>query len=41
MAKTLPFGEIKLASLQRLGISAEQFFRSFALLNIQSSIHTT
>src|SRR5271154_5740534 len=36
VAKTLPFGEIKLASLQRLGISAELFVRSFALLNIQT-----
>ncbi|MGA8450990.1 MAG: hypothetical protein WB707_12225 [Candidatus Acidiferrales bacterium] len=36
MAKTLPFGEIKLASLQRSGISLELFFRALALLNIQT-----
>ena len=36
MGKTLPFGEIKLASLQRFGISAELLFRRSAILNIQT-----
>src|SRR5260370_42478123 len=36
MGKTLPFGKIKLASLQLLGVAAELFFRRFALFNIQA-----
>ena len=36
MGKPLPFGEIKLASLQFLGASAELFFRSLAILNIDT-----
>jgi hypothetical protein len=34
VGKTLPFGKIKLASLQLLGVAAELFFRRFAVLNI-------
>ena len=36
MAKPLPFGEIKLASLQLLGASAELFFGSLAVLNVNT-----
>ncbi len=36
MAKTLPFGKIKLASLQLLRVAAELFFRRLAFLNIQT-----
>src|SRR4029077_837569 len=36
VGKTLPFGKIKLASLQLLGVAAELFFRRFALVNIQA-----
>jgi hypothetical protein len=34
--KALPFGKIKLASLQLLGVPAELFFRRFALVNIEA-----
>src|SRR5260370_16198846 len=36
VGKTLPFGKIKLASLQLLGVAAELFFRRFALVNVQA-----
>src|ERR1700739_3626873 len=36
VGQTLPFGKIKLASSQLLGVAAELFFRRFALLNIQT-----
>ncbi len=36
MGKTLPFGKIKLASLQVLRVAAELFFRRFAFLNIET-----
>ena len=36
MGKPLPLGEIKFASLQLLGASAEPFFRSLAILNIDT-----
>jgi hypothetical protein len=36
VGKPLPFGEIKLASLQLVGASAEPFFRSLAILNIDA-----
>src|SRR5580704_9454718 len=36
VGKALPFGKIKLASLQLLGVPAELFFRRFALINIQA-----
>ena len=36
VGKTLPFGKMKLASLQLLGVAAELFFRRFALVNIQA-----
>ncbi len=36
MGKPLPFGEIKLASLQLFGVSAELFFRPLAILNIDT-----
>jgi hypothetical protein len=36
VGKPLPFGEIKLASLQLFGASAELSFRSLAILNIDT-----
>src|SRR3984957_16193599 len=36
VGKTLPFGKMKLASLQLLGVAAELFFRRFALVDIQA-----
>ncbi len=36
LRKTLPFGKIKLASLQLLGVPAKLFFCRFALLNIHT-----
>src|ERR1700757_2527967 len=36
VGKTLPFGKIKLASLQVLGVAAQLFFRRFAFLNIET-----
>src|SRR6266481_2868115 len=36
VGKTLPFGKIKLASLQLLGVPAKLFFGRFALVNIQA-----
>src|SRR5216684_8787731 len=36
VSKALPFGKIKLASLQLLGVAAELFFRRFALVNVQA-----
>src|SRR5437868_14022700 len=36
MGKPLPFGEIKFASSQILGASAELFFRPLAILNIDT-----
>jgi hypothetical protein len=36
MGKALPFGEIKLASLQRPGTSAELFFGALAVLDIEA-----
>jgi hypothetical protein len=36
VGKPLPFGEIKLASLQLIGSSAELYFRSLAILNIDT-----
>ncbi len=36
MGKTLPFGKIKLASLQFLRVAAELFFRRFAFLNVET-----
>jgi hypothetical protein len=36
VGKPLPFGEIKLASLQLFSASAELYFRSLAILNIDT-----
>jgi len=36
VGKPLPFGEIKLASLPLFGASAELYFRSLAILNIDT-----
>src|SRR6202030_1015506 len=36
VGKTLPFGKIKLASLQLFGVATELFFRRFALVDIQA-----
>jgi hypothetical protein len=36
VGKPLPFGEIRLASLQLFGASAELYFRSLAILNIDT-----
>jgi hypothetical protein len=36
VGQPLPFGEVKLASLQLFGASAELFFRSFAIFNIDT-----
>src|SRR5260370_27829787 len=36
VGKALPFGKIKLASLQLLRVAAELFFRRFSFLNIHA-----